>query len=260
MTQKSILALVNNFNRQIDYLLGTIQQLKKNNITYPNQSNNAGKVLSTDGTNVEWVEPTAGVTEDHTHLATDITQDSTHRFVTDVEKTAWNAKQAAGDYATNTVLTNAVNLKQATLVSGTNIKTINDESLLGSGNITITGGETSIYKNFTDVGYSATLSIAFDEDTPNINITDLAGNLNLSITGTVEGDSGLVVIPLTAGSEIITLNGTVVLSNFPSGASATIRLGYIHEPTGLKWFCTNPFLITKAEYEDILDRLTALEA
>lgn len=30
--------------------------------------------------------------------------------------------------------------KQATLVSGTNIKTINNESILGSGNITITGG------------------------------------------------------------------------------------------------------------------------
>lgn len=30
--------------------------------------------------------------------------------------------------------------KQATLVSGTNIKTINNESILGSGNITISGG------------------------------------------------------------------------------------------------------------------------
>lgn len=34
--------------------------------------------------------------------------------------------------------------KQDTLVSGTNIKTINNESLLGSGNITITGGGSSV--------------------------------------------------------------------------------------------------------------------
>jgi len=34
----------------------------------------------------------------------------------------------------------ALNGKQATLVSGTNIKTINGDSLLGSGNITISGG------------------------------------------------------------------------------------------------------------------------
>lgn len=55
--------------------------------------------------------------------ATTITEDSTHRFATDAEKAAWNAKQAA-------------------LVSGTNIKTINGTSVLGSGNISISGGGT----------------------------------------------------------------------------------------------------------------------
>lgn len=34
----------------------------------------------------------------------------------------------------------ALSGKQDTLVSGTNIKTINNESILGSGNITISGG------------------------------------------------------------------------------------------------------------------------
>jgi hypothetical protein len=52
--------------------------------------------------------------------ATKVTEDSTHRFVTDTEKTTWNGKQNA-------------------LVSGTNIKTINSTSLLGSGNIVING-------------------------------------------------------------------------------------------------------------------------
>lgn len=37
-------------------------------------------------------------------------------------------------------VTNALTSKQDTLVSGTNIKTINNESILGSGNITIQGG------------------------------------------------------------------------------------------------------------------------
>lgn len=44
--------------------------------------------------------------------------DSTHRLVTDTEKSTWNEKQNA-------------------LVSGTNIKTINSTSLLGSGNISL---------------------------------------------------------------------------------------------------------------------------
>jgi hypothetical protein len=50
-----------------------------------------------------------------------ILQDLNNRFVTDLEKTNWNNKQS-------------------TLVSGTNIKTVNGESLLGSGNIVISSG------------------------------------------------------------------------------------------------------------------------
>ena len=51
----------------------------------------------------------------------DLNDDSTHRLVTDTEKSTWNGKQAQ-------------------LVSGTNIKTINNESILGEGNINIQGG------------------------------------------------------------------------------------------------------------------------
>lgn len=117
-----------------------------------------------------------------------LTDDSTHRLVTDTEKSTWNAKQPAGTYSTDihsnitalnavsgtntgdetasgirtklgiTTLSgsntgdNAVNSlysglatsKQDTLVSGTNIKTVNGNSLLGSGNIAISGGGNTI--------------------------------------------------------------------------------------------------------------------
>ena len=61
---------------------------------------------------------------------------STNKFVTASDKTTWNGKQDA-------------------LVSGTNIKTINSQSLLGSGDIVITGGsgdidELTITKNSDD--------------------------------------------------------------------------------------------------------------
>lgn len=48
-------------------------------------------------------------------------------------------------YATESYVTSAVSGKQDTLVSGTNIKTINNQSLLGSGNIDIQGGGGSSY-------------------------------------------------------------------------------------------------------------------
>lgn len=51
------------------------------------------------------------------------------------DEVAWG--NIEGNLENQTDLSNALNSKQATLVSGTNIKTINNESLLGSGDITI---------------------------------------------------------------------------------------------------------------------------
>lgn len=48
------------------------------------------------------------------------------------------------NYTNNTSLNVALGNKQDNLVSGTNIKTINNESILGSGNISINGGSSSI--------------------------------------------------------------------------------------------------------------------
>ena len=55
----------------------------------------------------------------------DFSEDEYHRTVSDTEKTNWNGKQDG-------------------LVSGTNIKTINNQSILGEGNITISGGVDSV--------------------------------------------------------------------------------------------------------------------
>lgn len=90
----------------------------------------------------------------------DLSDDSTHRLVTDTEKATWNAKSDfSGSYndlsnkptipSKTSDLTNDSgfidssyhdNTKQDTLISGTNIKTINNTSLLGSGNISISAG------------------------------------------------------------------------------------------------------------------------
>lgn len=74
-------------------------------------------------------------------LSADLVDDTstTNKFVTASDKTTWNGKQDA-------------------LVSGTNIKTINNESLLGSGNITIQGGGGSS----TDVQINGTSIVSSD--------------------------------------------------------------------------------------------------
>ena len=67
--------------------------------------------------------------------------------ISEQDITNWNSKlgsSALNPYytsaQTDTAISNAVSGKQDTLVSGTNIKTINNQSLLGSGNIEIQGG------------------------------------------------------------------------------------------------------------------------
>lgn len=78
--------------------------------------------------------------------ASKVTQSSSYRFITDTQKSTWDSKQSTlsnADTTTNGILTstdwNTFNGKQAALVSGTNIKTINGSSVLGSGDLTVTG-------------------------------------------------------------------------------------------------------------------------
>ena len=96
-------------------------------------------------------------------LSADLVDDSsaTNKFVTAGDKTTWSGKQDAIDSShklsadlvddtsatnkfTNTTEKSTWNGKQDALVSGTNIKTINSQSILGSGDLTIQGGVTDV--------------------------------------------------------------------------------------------------------------------
>jgi hypothetical protein len=97
-------------------------------------------------------------------------QADTYYIITDAQ---------AGDltnYYTKSETNTLLNGKQATLVSGTNIKTINNESLLGSGNIDIQGGST----------YTAGRGISIANDTISFNLPISAGTGSNSI---VEGNT-----------------------------------------------------------------------
>ena len=107
---------------------------------------------------------------------------------------------------------------QETLVSGTNIKTINNQSILGSGNITIQGGsgggETVI--ELTQAEYDALTEYA--EDTTYI-ITD-AQAINMddyATTGTVNTLSG----------QVATLSGDVADKADKANVTARSNYGYL---------------------------------
>ena len=90
----------------------------------PLQTGNSGKFLTTNGTIASW----ATVVSDHGGL-TGLGDDDHAQYHNNARGDARYYKKAEVDTALGT--------KQAALVSGTNIKTINSTSILGSGNIVI---------------------------------------------------------------------------------------------------------------------------
>jgi hypothetical protein len=72
----------------------------------------------------------------------DIADSLNRRYVTDAQQTVIvnTSGTNSGDNATNTQYSGLAASKQDTLVSGTNIKTINSNSILGSGDLVISGG------------------------------------------------------------------------------------------------------------------------
>lgn len=162
--------------------------------------------ITVSGGGTTWTIDPLAVTDSKINdvAATKVTEDTTHRFATDAEKTSWNSKEPAisagttgqywrgdktwqtldktsvglgnvvnadttttanitdslnkrfitdaqqtvlgntsgtntGDNATNSQYSGLAASKQDTLVSGTNIKTINGSSILGSGDLTVSG-------------------------------------------------------------------------------------------------------------------------
>ena len=95
-------------------------------------------------------------------------------------------------------LTNELATKQDTLVSGTNIKTINNESILGSGNINISGGGS------TDVQINGTSIVS--NDIANI-ITESAYNSSTNKIATVNDiHKPIAETTLTSNSATLELN------------------------------------------------------
>ena len=139
-------------------------------------------------------------------LDSDLVDDTnkTNKFVTSTDKTNWNAKydKPSGGIP-STDLSSAVQTslgkadsaiqdisgKQDLLVSGTNIKTVNNTSLLGSGNIEISGSKIYIipYYSYTDSSVVTALDEAYQ--------AFLQGN-NLQIYTQLYSNAKIINVPL----------------------------------------------------------------
>lgn len=227
---------------------------------------NASLMLPADKTKLDGVATgaTANSTDAQLRDRTTHTGSQAISTVTGLQ-TALDGKQATGDYATNTALTNglatkentitagtvsqyyrgdktfqtldktavglanvdntsdlnkpistatqtALNAKQDTLISGTNIKTINSLSLLGSGNITISGGGGA-----TDLAYVASST--------NGVVTSSTGNSATIPAGSTTDASLMLPADKTKLNSITVDTATVVRKLVRNQTGSTIAKG-----------------------------------
>lgn len=90
----------------------------------------------------------------------------------------------------------------------------------------------SVDTAFINKPYTSVMSIIYDNTNPNFEV-HLTGNLDLTITDTVNGNSGLVNLYFS-GTEVATLNGEVGLSI--TGKSVMVPIYFVHDGDGLKWY------------------------
>lgn len=115
---------------------------------------------------------------------TEPNQAATKSYV-DSNSSTWGS--IGGTLSNQTDLQNALNAKQDTLVSGTNIKTINSTSILGSGNLSITasaaGSNTQV--QFNDSGsIGGDAGLTYDKTTDNLIVSGKVDVAALQINGT----------------------------------------------------------------------------
>jgi len=127
-----------------------------------------------------------------------------------------------GDNATNTQYSGLASSKQDTLVSATNIKTINGDSILGSGNIVIGSPViTSVDVNFGTFGYSAFIDIV------DATVT-ISTKLMVSLVGAASGRDfdELEFSPIIPSYVINAGVGFKIYAVAPNGADGIFTINY----------------------------------
>ena len=145
---------------------------------------------------------------------------STNKFVTASDKSTWSGKQDA-------------------LVSGTNIKTINNESILGSGNITIQGGGSS---------YTAGDNINITNDVISVDIDD-EKKVIASALVELHNDK----------ADKNQLNNYQLKGDYPTNAQVDTKIATATSTLRTEAEAINVEKVDAAAFNDLDKRVTALE-
>lgn len=140
--------------------------------------------------------------------------------------------------------------KQDKLVSGTNIKTINGQSLLGSGDITVQGGESSDndYDIYPQINHGTSDTIF--ELTPNtFHVWGEVSSLKLTLSDEIPGITNEYLFQFTSGEEptTLTLPNNLTIANDTTlliEPNTVYQISILNKLLTLISFKRNVFIIT----------------
>lgn len=143
-----------------------------------------------------------------TTTTANITDSLNKRFVTDAQQTIINNTSGTntGDNAVNSLYSGLAASKQDTLVSGTNIKTINGTTVLGSGDITISAGATNLTTTQSATNVVVNSDTGTDATIPLGNGTNAGVSLNDYTTAEKNKLSGIATGATANSSDAALLN------------------------------------------------------
>ena len=221
------------------FIMSNISKIKISGTSYNLKDENACKVVEL--TQAEYDDlPTSAKTSNSLFVITDATAGDLSNYYTKSEtsgateiSTALNAKaDTATTYTkteTDNAITAATSTKQDTLVSGTNIKTINGETLLGEGNIEIQGGSGG--GKAIEAGRGIKITTGETADTVSFNLSLSSSTLaSDSIVGGYFGNKSLAQYGFAFGDNAKCDNsGSACIAlgrNVTANGNAAIALGH----------------------------------
>ena len=116
-------------------------------------------------------------------------------------------EQSITGKADTTAVTQALSTKQDTLVSGTNIKTINNQNILGSGNIVITSATQTQYSAGTNIDIQDYVISVTGITIPDVSNFITSGDAQTQINNSISGKQDTLI----SGTNIKTINNQSIL-------------------------------------------------
>ena len=173
----------------------------------------------------------------------DIADSLNKRYVTDAQSTIIGNTSGAnsGDNAVNSLYSGLAASKQDTLISATNIKTINGSTILGSGDLVISGGGGSPSGVAGAVQFSDGTNFASDAD--NFFFDDTNNRLGIgtnapSATGHFKGSS------TTASTTALLVQNSAGTQSFKVADSGSVQIGLT---SGINW-SFNSNILSSSQY------------